>query len=190
MQITLLRHGRPSFELKGTLSASQLRDTKATYDTSSIIDTPDQGAVDHATSHNITVCSHLPRSISSARALGIDEIHTTDSLFREADLPHFDHGRLKLPANGWVTLLRLLSLFGYAKNGESLRDTRRRAADAAHQLIELATAHQSVLLIGHGFINIFIAKVLLAEKWQGPSRPGSDYWARSVYTKGIGGFTE
>lgn len=184
MQITLLRHGRPSFELKGTLRASELRDTKAAYDASSIINTPDQAVIDHAVCHNIAVCSHLPRAISSARALGIDKIHVTDSLFREADLPYFDGGHIRLPIDGWVTLYRLLSLFGFAHNGESMRDTKRRAGDAALRLIELATEHQSVLLVGHGFINLFIAKVLLADNWRGPTRPGSNFWDFSVYTKG------
>jgi hypothetical protein len=38
------------------------------------------------------------------------------------------------------------------------------------------------MLVGHGFINYFIAKELLSRDWAGPLKPGSNYWQYGEYT--------
>lgn len=52
---------------------------------------------------------------------------------------------------------------------------------AALRLIELAEEHQKVLLVGHGFINHFIAKELQKGGWYGPTRPGKRFWSYGTY---------
>lgn len=96
-------------------------------------------------------------------------------------MPHFSSGFLALPIGLWVVLLRLLWLFGFSRNGESIVDTKARARQAARRLMELSQQHERVLLIGHGFINYLIARELRAQGWRGPKKPGRRYWEYSVY---------
>ena len=65
-----------------------------------------------------------------------------------------------------MLLLRVLWLFGLSKNGESFTQAKNRARLAADNLISLAETHYEVLLVGHGFINHFIAQELKKCGWQ------------------------
>jgi hypothetical protein len=53
--------------------------------------------------------------------------------------------------------------------------------DAALRLIELAKSHESVLFIGHGLLNRYVAEFLRANAWHGPTNPGKHYWSFGVY---------
>ena len=181
MQITLLRHGKPEFELTGNVKACDLSQIAKSYDLSGITGTPPKEAIALTQNHNLVVCSDLPRSLQSAEALGIPEVHLTDALFSETGIPHFSKGSVTLPLSAWVILLRAMWLFGFSKNGESFSAAKERARNASQKLIQLAEQYEKVLLVGHGFINHFIAKELLANNWTGPSRPGSKYWEYSIY---------
>lgn len=181
MKITLLRHGRPAVELKGRIRAHALQQLATAYDGAGISDQPSDHTIELAEHHNIVVCSDLPRALHSAQALGLTNMHHGDALFRETAIPHFDRGSLKLPVGVWIVLLRMLWLMGFSKNGESFSGAKGRAREAADELIRLAKEHESVLLVGHGFINYFIARELLARHWSGPSRPGRRYWQHATY---------
>lgn len=181
MQITLLRHGKPAFELKGKVRARELGSIVESYDLSGIADLPLDETVLAVQSSQFVVCSHLPRSIESAKALGFSDIHLQDSLFGETTIPHFSRGSLSLPIGAWVVLLRVLWLFGFSKNGESFKQAKNRARLAANKLIALAETHHDVLLVGHGFINHCIAKKLKNRGWKMPSKPGRNYWEYGVF---------
>lgn len=85
------------------------------YDLSGIADLPLNATLLAVQGSRFVVCSHLPRSIESARALGFSDIHFQDSLFDETTIPHFSSGSLSLPIGLWVILLRALWLFGFSK---------------------------------------------------------------------------
>jgi hypothetical protein len=72
-------------------------------------------------------------------------------------------------------------MLGFSRNGESLLNARDRAREAAAKLVQLAEEHHAVLLVGHGFINHFIAKELRSRGWLGPKKPGSGFWDYGVY---------
>ncbi len=183
MRITLVRHGKPAFELKGNVRAKDLGRIAKSYDLSGIADIPPRETLAVVRGNNFIVCSHLTRSIESAKALGCSEVHAKDPLFRETAIPHFVSGSITLPIRVWVVALRLMWLFGFARNGESLENLRKRARQAAARLIALAEEHDSVLLVGHGFINHFIAKELQKSGWLGPSKPGRGYWGYGRYER-------
>jgi len=183
MKITLLRHGKPAFELKGKVRARELGSIARSYDLSGIADLPLDETVLAVQGSQFVVCSHLPRSIESAKALGFSDIHLQDSLFGETTIPHFSRGSLSLPIGVWLVLLRVLWLFGFSKNGESFKQAKNRARLAADKLIDLAEMHHDVLLVGHGFINHFIAKELKQRGWQVSSKPGRNYWEYGVFKK-------
>lgn len=181
MEIILLRHGRPEFKIHGKARASDLPHIIESYNRSGITDAPPDYAKEIAYSCSAVICSDLPRSILSAKALGFKEIYMCNPMFREVAIPHINDGSITLPLNIWATIFRTLSVFGFASNGESLTMAKNRASFAASNLVEIAHSQARIMLVGHGFINYFIAKELLSNKWIGPSKPGSDYWSYGVY---------
>lgn len=182
MQITILRHGKPEFELVGNVRAKDLSKIALSYNRSGIVGNPPKEIVDIASDHYFIVCSDLPRSLRSAKALGIAKIDSIDAMFRETGIPYFNNGSITLPLSVWIPILRGLWLMGFSKNGESFVAARRRAKSAAQRLVQLADEFEKVLLVGHGFINYFIAKELLSMNWVGPARPARGFWGYSVYT--------
>ena len=180
MEIILLRHGKPDVELKGHFNASEIKQLVLEYAQSGVQDSPPVNLKDR---FNIcyVVCSNLPRSVQSANKLGINEIHISDALFKETDIPHFDQGIIKMPAMAWLTVLRVMWLFGFKKNGESLSQAKNRAKHATNKLIALAQENEKVILVGHGLMNRLIAKQLRLKSWQGPSSPGKKYWEFGRY---------
>lgn len=181
MEITLIRHGKPTFELKGKAKARDVGEIISRYDLSGIEDEPPENAKQRASASHVVVCSDFIRSLESAKALGFSDILLSDPLFREIAAPHFKTGSLTMSVEAWGVLLRCLSVIGFSRNGESLAMAKRRAQVAASTLIDMAHEHRSVLLVGHGFVNYFIAQELLARNWVGPSKPGGGYWEYGVY---------
>lgn len=181
MQITLLRHGKPEFEFTGKVTAAQLRQLIKSYDSAGITNGPPACAVNQAQKCNIVVCSHLPRSIQSAKAIGLTEINISDAIYSEAGLPYAAWTLVKLPVKVWAIFFRMLWCLGYSNNEESIFEARQRAKKAANHLMSIARQHDSVIFVGHGFINRFIAKELLLNGWVGPKNPGKNYWEFGVY---------
>ncbi len=181
MRITILRHGKPDFEWRRRVRGSDFRSLERTYDSAGIIGMPPEKSRMQISRHEIVVCSDLPRSIQSAKALGARAIHYASPIFREMNLPYFDRLPLTLPLKLWVIVLRALWFLGFSKNTESFVKARSRAKKASIILSELAAEYDSVLFVGHGFLNHYIAKELLAANWDGPSSPGTKYWEFGVY---------
>lgn len=182
MKIVLLRHGKPDVSLKGFLNAGEIKQLITAYLNSVIQDTPPQHLYENFNNYYV-VCSDLPRSLHSADKIGFAQVDYKDSLFSEADLPHFDQSKISLPVTVWVILLRVMWLFGFNKNGESFKQAKSRAQTAATKLIVLAEEHDNIILVGHGLMNRLIAKQLSSLNWQGPTSPGKKYWQFGSYKK-------
>ena len=182
MEIILLRHGKPIGDLKGNFNACELKQLVVSYAQSSIQDHPDEELKGNYDSHYV-VCSDLKRSIQSAKKLGLENIHYSDALFAETNIPHFDKGFIKLPIIIWLISLRLMWLFGFKNNGESFIQAKKRAERATDKLIVLAQENEKVILVGHGLMNRLIAKQLRLKNWQGPPSPGKKYWEFGEYRK-------
>ncbi len=181
MKITIMRHGRPAFDWEISVKGSDFKSLESAYDTAGISDTPAEDILSNIGNHNFIVCSNLPRSLESAKAIGVSTVHLSSDLFREMNLPYFDRVPVKLPLKLWVTILRSLWFMGFSKNTESITTAKARAKIAAIKLADLAVTHNSVLLVGHGFLNHYVAKHLLANNWKGPSSPGNKYWEYGTY---------
>ncbi len=183
MKIILIRHGKPDIPSFGKLKASELSQWIRSYNSSGIKKEhmPSREAIVMAASCNVTACSNLPRSIDSAEALGIKKINYAEPIFREVELPYAGWTFLKLSPNIWAVIFRMLWFFGYSPHIESLSSAKIRVAEATEKLKKIAQEHGSVLLVGHGMTNRFIAKELLFNGWQGPTNPGKQYWEFGVY---------
>lgn len=181
VRITILRHGRPDFDWERAAKGSDFRSLENAYDSAGVVGIPPEESLNLVDYHNFVVCSHLPRSVQSAKALGANTIHLASPVFREMNLPYFDHISITLPIKLWVIIYRSLWFLGFSRNTESISIAKARAKVASTKLVELAATHQSVLFVGHGFLSHYVAKELLANNWMGPRSPGKKYWEFGTY---------
>ncbi|MDD5578171.1 MAG: phosphoglycerate mutase family protein [Methylobacter sp.] len=183
MRIVLLRHGEPDVPEITRLRASEIHYWIKSYNAAGLKAghgaSPE--AIEIANHCNAVVCSNLPRSFESALALGIKEVNYREPILREMELPYFGFPSPKLSPHIWAALFRTLWFLGNSSNGESLGEGRLRASNATARLKEIAENTESVLLVGHGLVNSFIAKELLSNGWRGPVSPGKKYWEFGIY---------
>jgi broad specificity phosphatase PhoE len=177
MEIILIRHGKPLFDERKWLIGSEFSLWVKQYDLSGVQE--EDSYPKH--SSQLVVTSDLKRSIDSAQLLNPNEKVIADPLFREVELPVMNSD-LRLSPRVWTILLRLVWLSGYSRGCESYQEAKRRAAAASAKLVEWALIHDSIMLVGHGFFNMLIAKELLKSGWTGKRKAGSKYWSSTVYT--------
>ncbi len=184
MKIVLLRHGRTSLPPWPWIPACELGRWIDAYNASGTRDNAPpaaaRGAADQCT---LIVTSDLLRSVESGRVLGSRTPMISNGLFREAGLPYGSAVFIRMPPSVWAVLFRFLWSFGFKTNGESLQAFRERAQSAAMLLISLARKHDSVLLVGHGLVNSYIARELLSAGWHGPGRTKIRHWGFTEYTR-------
>ena len=129
----------------------------------------------------MVVCSTALRCIESARRIAPGREILANAVYREAGLPHNLWAVPKLPPEFWALAFRLAWFCGFSAHAESYAEAIARARLAAEQLIALAQAHGQVLMVGHGIVNVLIARGLLAMGCAGPKRPATRHWGFSVY---------
>ena len=168
MRIVILRHGLPDLPAEMKIRACELRQWIDIYNSAGVNkkQTVSGQSIAIAASCNVVVCSNLPRSIQSAETLGVKHIEFSDSLFREMDLPHANWNSPRFSPYTWTAFFRLLWFLGYSANVESFHSSKIRAIAGARKLAQIAEQRESVLFIGHGLINYFIAKELLSNGWR------------------------
>jgi len=125
--------------------------------------------------------SPLRRAIESAKIVAPDVTPVIDEHFREAALPSAIHSRLRFPPWVWAAFARTAWFCGWSAGVESFAAARTRAALAAGILHAQAQRQSTVVLIGHGLMNILIARELRALRWRGPRFPPPRHWAFGVY---------
>jgi len=183
MQIVLVRHGKPE-KNSASIHASQIQDWVQQYNSADLDNSskPPAPLLAVAKLSDVVFSSDLKRSQQSAQLLTT----TTQpglAIYREVDLPNLRFPSPKLSPSTWVALFRLLWLFGLSKQCESFPKARKRAQFAASQLEQAAQQYGSVMLVGHGLFNRFIAKVLVKQNWLGPSSLGNQYWDYAIFKK-------
>lgn len=185
MEIGLLRHGEPEAVSNSPVSASDFAEWIKHYNRAGLAagSTPPATTLEFVRTCGVIAGSTLPRSIQSAEVLSTDNILEPDSLFSEVDMPYTKWRTFRLAPKYWAVLFRVLWYLGYSRDCENYAMARRRAAEAAKNLVHIAETRQSVLLVGHGIFNRLLAKELITLGWSGPQSPGSRYWSLAVYTK-------
>lgn len=188
MKIVLMRHGKPEIDLRGCIDDKyklcELVTILQNYEHSRLSSEqiPPTSAKQISTECNIVVCSHLPRSIQSAQLLGKTPI-MSDPIFRELHTPKINWPTPQLKMIYWIYFLFAIWLLGYHKGTESIWQIRKRAEVASNKLIELAENNYSVLFIGHGVINRFIARALIRKSFRSLNIRAESYWDFVVYEK-------
>jgi len=190
MRITLLRHGIPDLPSWGKITASEMPEWIAAYNFAGVEQKISQSCQEMVNefAHRFIVCSHLNRSIHSAKILGYQSSDLVDVIFSEAELPAIQFPFIRLTPHVWSMVFRIFWFVGVSKKIESLSSFKSRVSLAAEKLVHLATIHDSVLFIGHGIINRFLAKELILKGWTGEEIPndnkywGYKYWEYTTYT--------
>ena len=187
MRITLLRHGEPTISTLRKVTSAEFLGWVEEYNNSGLCQSskPPVQVLDHAQKCTAIVCSDLPRSIESAKALGVENITLSDTIFNEAGMPASNRRILKLSPNAWMIIYRVFWLLGYSNNSESFKEAKMRAISAIEKLTEIANNYENVLFVGHGFYNRILANELRKSGWLGPKNPGSKYWSMSIYEYNI-----
>lgn len=96
---------------------------------------------------------------------------------------------MRLTPDVWSKVFRLFWFSGVSTNAEPVKAFKQRTSMATDKLAQLANNHDSILLIGHGIINRFLAKELISKGWSGEEAPnenkywGFKYWEYTTYTK-------
>ena len=183
MQIVLMGHGKPKIDTRRRLNAAEFGVWVEQYNAAGIdIECqPPREAVAQANQCAFTVCSNLPRSLESANALGAEHIGVYSPTFREMDIPHAAWRFPTLSLQAWLVFFRLAWALGYSANAESFKSAKARARSCAEQLANLASIHGTVLFVGHGSLNWFVARYLKRMGWLSADNPPKKYWEHSVF---------
>ena len=162
MKVTLVRHGRSTYRAPRLIPGSHYRESLRAYDEAGIRadSRPPTRLVDLAREAGVVVSSPVRRAIESAHRLVDDGAFETDPLFVEAALPHAFPSALHLPTGVWAATSRIAWFCGWSPEVESHAHTRERARRAAEALRRHGRDHGTVLLVGHHFMNSFVATEL------------------------------
>jgi broad specificity phosphatase PhoE len=182
MRVILMRHGKPLIPPQKSVSSEEFRTWIEAYNAAELCEKskPESAAVEIAKSSNSVMCSNLKRSLNSAEVLGVNEVSSSEYHLREMEMPWGKITPFKLKPEYWAVIFRILWFLGYSKNSESFKEAKLRAAHAASLLENSAKKNGSVLFVGHGMLNRFIEKYLVANGWQVKKKVGSNYWEFGV----------
>lgn len=181
--IVLARHGRPVCDTRTPIAGREVAEWSKGRDEAPIDRgfPPPAELVRVAQSSGVVAASTLRRSLESAAAVAPGAPPVVDPEYREVSLPTEIHSGVRMRPKAWTTLARIAWYCGWSPGVENLAEARDRAALAATSLIELAAAHHSVLLTGHGMFNGLIGKQLRDAGWSGPRMRPRRYWAFAMY---------
>jgi broad specificity phosphatase PhoE len=178
MRVILMRHGKPSLPPQKSVTSLEFKNWIDAYNSAELCENlkPDSKSFEIAKSCNAIFCSNLKRSLNSASILGVNEVASILHELREMELPWGNITNLKMQPRYWAVIFRMLWFLGYSKNSESFKEAKLRAENAALLLESSAREKESVLFVGHGMLNRFIAKHLLENGWQVKKKVSSEYW--------------
>ncbi|ECA1950153.1 phosphoglycerate mutase [Salmonella enterica subsp. enterica serovar Virchow] len=176
MELMLLRHGKPNIDSTAMIRSAEMQAWITEYNAAGITEKPDTATILNGCTYHFVVCSPLRRALESVDALGLKPNVVYDELC-EAPLPVLNLPLLKLTPVTWTVLFRLFWLSGGTCGTESFSSVKKRAKRVACELELMATEHGRVLSVGHGFINMLIARELERSGWKREKTGSSGYWA-------------
>ena len=187
MEISLIRHGKSKHIENNIVTCKEFVEWVERYDNSGVFEENDYPfeTMEKVANASIVITSDLTRSIESANLI-IQNRNTkvvTEALFREIELPvPWRNLKVKMRPNSWAVIFRFLWFCGYARQYEPLAEAKLRAKKASERLVQYAEEHKSVVLVGHGFINRFIAVELKKMGWKGERKATAKHWHCTTYS--------
>ncbi len=185
MRVILMRHGKPSLPPQKSVTSSEFKNWIDSYNSAELCEKskPELTSIEIAKSCNAVLCSSLKRSLNSASILGIKEVNLIEHDLREMEMPWGKTIGFKIKPEYWAIIFRILWFLGYSKNSESFKEAKLRAFNAASLLESTAKEKGSVLFVGHGMLNRYIAKHLTEQGWLVRKKVSSNYWEFGVFER-------
>ena len=182
-EIVLVRHGMPVCDRDTRIRGSDFGEWVRRYESASLdrSQSPPVRVQKRIAEMSCLVTSTLSRSIESAAILAPGRRTLWDALFNEAGIPTAIPFQLSLRPDHWDGLARIAWIFGWSPQTETIQQARARAIRATERLIELASEHRSVALVGHGMLNTLIARDLRGRGWSGSGSP-REYWGLTEFS--------
>ena len=186
-EILLVRHGRPACDDRTPVQGPDFAQWLRVYDDAPLDPSaaPPAGLQARAAAAACVVTSTLRRARESAMLLAPNRTLLAEPVFAEAGIPARMPWRVALAPRYWGFFARVAWLCGWSGGAESLRQARDRADRAAERLGELARAHGSVMLVGHGMMNRLIARALRRRGWRGAAS-GFTFWSLVALRRATG----
>jgi len=184
LEIALMRHGKVDIpEFKERIVGGDFIACLDQYDISELHENsqPDAESIGYFTHYSSVVCSHLSRSQESAKRLQLTDKVIIDPMFCEVKKPYLNFFGLKLYPKTWAILIGLSWYCGLLEKKMPFIEAKQRAKNCADKLEKLARDNGKVLLVGHGFMNTYIAKELRDRGWKGPTTPAKRHWQYGIY---------
>ena len=185
MKIILVRHGRPAWDFRTPICGRDFGEWRRGEDEAplDLSARPSPALEQVIRAATCVFASPLRRSRESAALLAPGASHVVATEFREADLPCGFRFGLRLRPELWGLLARSAWFCGWSAGVDSFRTVRARAATAARLLQERGAHDVVVALVGHGMMNILIARELRAAGWRGPRMPSRRHWGFGIYER-------
>lgn len=182
--IIVSRHGRPALNRSAgpKLDWQEYRDWWERYEVGRLAE--DQAAPAKLKSVvaevELVLSSVRPRAVQTATWATSGREPEQHAVFNEAPLPPPRFKTKKYLPKTWNILARTAWLGGHSLDGESVREARNRAKQAAQVLHDKADG-QSVYLAAHGWFNRMLRRPLRKLGWVCVYDGGDKYWSYRVY---------
>lgn len=174
MTITLIRHGRPLADFATKRRGDELGEWLRAYERAAVdVSLPPPEALRAGVHGALVFSSPILRARGSA-ALLAPEVEVLDDA-REAPLPERVWCPLRVNPKTLLVLARSAWFLGAAAV-EGPREVRMRARRVAAVLVKSAEKGGAVALVGHGYMNRFIATELRRLGWRRVAMDGMRYW--------------
>lgn len=185
MKISLLRHGRPAVDLSTSIRAADFPAWLEAYEAAGIDRSlPPPAALTEALADGeLVFSSPARRAIESARLLQLPTETAVLPAAAEVPLPPRLFWPTALRPGTLVVVARILWLLRLARARENRQQATARIRRLARDLGQKASEHDHVVLVGHGYTNIFLGKALKANGWRASTRPAHGYWSCTPYEK-------
>ena len=188
--VYLARHGPSASAPRGWLSAAEFRRYLDGYDAAGLMKAARVPGrlIEVAARSDEIIHSPLLRAVQTVELIdaagGSPRPRRTWAELVEAAQPAPVIRGLRLPLMGWDALTRILWLLGRSGTVEPRQGAIARARTVAERLTALAASHErTMLVVGHGFQNILIARELRGNGWHGPRWPSVRHGQPTAYRK-------
>ena len=183
--IILARHGEPELSRNVRLNWRGYKYWWRLYDEAGLKESSKAPKIikSLARQSDIIISSTLPRAIETAtRAAGRAPDFTEDVLV-EAPLPPPNLGYLRLRPRTWGGISRVTWMMGFSGEGESNKEAKVRAKQAAALLSNHAKGGKMVFVAAHGWFNRMIRPELKALGFQCTEDHGDLHWSYRRYER-------